>query len=92
MTIASLDDPEAVTPTKEGWLSHRLGLKYDLTLVENLAFDLRMRGGTWRRPDAVLERLGLDGLDRLERQWGCLSDQRRSFPDRQSGVGGAGPQ
>jgi hypothetical protein len=24
VTLASLDDPEAVPPTKEGWLSHRL--------------------------------------------------------------------
>lgn len=60
-----------------GWLSHRLGLKYDLTLVENLAFDLRMRGGTWRRPDAVLERLGLDGLDRLPLRALSAGQQRR---------------
>ena len=60
-----------------GWLSHRLGLKYDLSLIENLAFDVRLHGRAWQRPDAVLERLGLNGLDRLPLRALSAGQQRR---------------
>ncbi|HSD70621.1 MAG TPA: cytochrome c biogenesis heme-transporting ATPase CcmA [Woeseiaceae bacterium] len=60
-----------------GWLSHRLGLKYDLSLVENLAFDIRLRGRVWQRPDGLLERLGLSGLDRLPLRALSAGQQRR---------------
>lgn len=59
------------------WLSHRLGLKYDLTLVENLRFDARLRGTAWNKSDEVLTRLGLTGLERLPLRALSAGQQRR---------------
>lgn len=59
------------------WLAHRLGLKYDLTLIENLRFEARLRGDGWQQLDAVLARLGLDGLQRLPVRSLSAGQQRR---------------
>jgi heme exporter protein A len=59
------------------WLSHRLGLKYDLTLVENLLFDARLRGSAGDNSDEVLDRLGLKGLERLPLRALSAGQQRR---------------
>lgn len=59
------------------WLSHRLGLKYDLTLVENLRFDAGLRGNTADDGDEVLDRLGLKGMERLPLRALSAGQQRR---------------
>lgn len=59
------------------WLSHRLGLKYDLTLLENLRFDARLRSGTWDKADEVLDRLALKGLESLPLRALSAGQQRR---------------
>jgi heme exporter protein A len=45
-----------------GWFAHRLGLKSDLTVLENLKFEAGLRGGTRSDRDAILARLGLSGF------------------------------
>jgi heme exporter protein A len=59
------------------WLSHRLGLKYDLTLVENLRFDTRLRGSNGEQSDEVLGKLGLKGLETLPLRALSAGQQRR---------------
>ncbi len=59
------------------WLSHRLGLKYDLTLVENLRFDARLRGNARDNDAEVLDRLGLKGLEQLPLRALSAGQQRR---------------
>ncbi len=59
------------------WLSHRLGLKYDLTLVENLRFDAALRGRARDGDNEVLGRLGLKGLERLPVRALSAGQQRR---------------
>lgn len=62
-----------------GWLAHRLGLKSDLTVEENLHFDAGLRGQRLGLVDygQILSRLGLSGL--ATRPVGTLSagQQRR---------------
>lgn len=59
------------------WMGHRAGFKGDLTLLENLRFEsgLRRPGGT--AADAVLTRLGLDGLHHLPFRLLSAGQQRR---------------
>jgi heme exporter protein A len=59
------------------WLSHRLGLKYDLTLVENLRLDAALRGLVRDDDNEVLDRLGLKGLERLPLRALSAGQQRR---------------
>ncbi len=59
------------------WLSHRLGLKYDLTFLENLRFDARLHGSAWENDAEILERLGLQGLERLPLRALSAGQQRR---------------
>jgi len=59
------------------WLAHRVGLKYDLTLVENLRFEARLRGAHWHDQEAVLQRLGIDGLKSLPLRALSAGQQRR---------------
>lgn len=59
------------------WLAHRLGLKGDLTPVENLRFDTGLRRCDWDRLDAVLERLDLGGLTGLPVRALSAGQQRR---------------
>ena len=48
-----------------GWLAHRLGLKSDLTVAENLQFDAGLRGvpAPGNRQEGMSARLGLAGLE-----------------------------
>ncbi len=59
------------------WMAHRVGLKADLTLVENLQFESSLRPIAEIDFSAVLERLGIDRLKKLPMR--CLSagQQRR---------------
>lgn len=59
------------------WLSHRLGLKYDLTLIENLRFDAALRGRVRDDYNDVLGRLELTGLERLPLRALSAGQQRR---------------
>jgi heme exporter protein A len=58
---AALQNRQALC-AEMAWLSHRLGLKYDLTLVENLRFDAGLRGNAADDGAEVLARLGLERL------------------------------
>lgn len=59
------------------WMAHRLGLKGDLTLVENLRFDTGLRRCNWDRHEAVLDRLGLTALTQLPLRSLSAGQQRR---------------
>ena len=59
------------------WLAHRTGLKGDLTLVENLAFEASLRPQSNVDADAVFERLGISRLKRLALRSLSAGQQRR---------------
>ena len=59
------------------WMAHRTGLKADLTLVENLAFESRLRLPSGADFDSVLERLGITRLQRLPVRSLSAGQQRR---------------
>lgn len=59
------------------WTAHRTGLKSDLTLVENLAFESRLRLRSRAEFDDVLERLGIKRLKRLPVRSLSAGQQRR---------------
>ena len=59
------------------WMAHRTGLKADLTLVENLAFESRLRLSSGADFDSVLERLGITRLQRLPVRSLSAGQQRR---------------
>ncbi len=59
------------------WMAHRVGLKADLTLVENLLFESSLRPFDYADFDAVLERLGLNRLKKLPVRFLSAGQQRR---------------
>lgn len=59
------------------WMAHRVGLKADLTLVENLRFEASLRPATSRSFDEVLERLSLAHLRKLPLRSLSAGQQRR---------------
>ena len=59
------------------WLSHRVGLKADLTLVENLNFEQCLRPTSGKDFESVLERLGLMRLRKLPLRSLSAGQQRR---------------
>jgi heme exporter protein A len=59
------------------WLAHRTGLKGDLTLVENLGFECRLRAVSKRDPEEVFERLGIARLKKLIVRSLSAGQQRR---------------
>jgi len=59
------------------WTAHRTGLKSDLTLVENLEFESRLRLRSRAEFDDVLERLGIKRLKRLPVRSLSAGQQRR---------------
>lgn len=59
------------------WMAHRVGLKADLTLVENLLFESSLRPFDYADFDAVLERLGLNHLKKLPVRFLSAGQQRR---------------
>ena len=59
------------------WLAHRTGLKGDLTLTENLAFEANLRAQKDTDFDAVLERLGIHRLKKLPLRSLSAGQQRR---------------
>jgi heme exporter protein A len=73
---ATLQNRQALC-AEMSWLSHRLGLKYDLTLIENLRFETQLRGCAGDDRDQVLDRLGLKGLERLPLRVLSAGQQRR---------------
>ena len=59
------------------WLAHRVGLKADLTLVENLRFESALRPQASDDMEPVLERLGLTRLKPLPLRSLSAGQQRR---------------
>jgi heme exporter protein A len=59
------------------WMAHRVGFKFDLTLVENLRFEMAMRGTSNADFSGVIERLGLDRLRKLPLRALSAGQQRR---------------
>jgi len=59
------------------WLAHRTGLKGDLTLVENLAFERTLRAQSERDAEEVYERLGIARLKKLILRSLSAGQQRR---------------
>ena len=59
------------------WLSHRTGLKGDLTLVENLRFEAGLRAQRDIDFESVLRRLGIERLTRLPLRSLSAGQQRR---------------
>ena len=59
------------------WMAHRTGLKLDLTLVENLGFEGKLRAQSSADFEHVLERLGIQRLKRLPVRSLSAGQQRR---------------
>ncbi len=59
------------------WLSHKVGFKGDLTLVENLSFETGLRATTSERLQPSLDRLGLAPLTDLPFRALSAGQQRR---------------
>ena len=59
------------------WMAHRVGLKADLTLVENLVYESSLRPAADIDFSAVLERLGIDRLKKLPVRSLSAGQQRR---------------
>jgi heme exporter protein A len=59
------------------WMAHRVGLKADLTLVENLKFEAHLRAQSGKDFDEVLHRLGIDRLKSLPLRSLSAGQQRR---------------
>ncbi len=59
------------------WVAHRTGLKLDLTLVENLGFEGKLRAPSPADFDDVLERLEIQRLKRLPVRSLSAGQQRR---------------
>ena len=59
------------------WLSHRVGFKGDLTLLENLSFETGLRATATELLETSLERLGLTKLTRLPFRVLSAGQQRR---------------
>lgn len=59
------------------WLAHRVGLKADLTLVENLKFEAALRPQASDDMEPVLERLGISRLKPLPLRSLSAGQQRR---------------
>jgi heme exporter protein A len=59
------------------WLSHKIGLKGDLTLVENLRYEATLRPQAEIEFDRVLNQLGLKRLTRLPLRALSAGQQRR---------------
>lgn len=60
-----------------GWLAHRLGLKFDMTVLENLNFDTGLRGTPQANRDRILSRMDLSGLQHLPLRALSAGQQRR---------------
>ena len=59
------------------WVAHRTGLKLDLTLVENLGFEGKLRAPSGADFEDVLERLEIQRLKRLPVRSLSAGQQRR---------------
>lgn len=59
------------------WLSHRIGCKGDLNLVENLRFEAGLRATDQTRLELVLDRLNLTNLTELPMRSLSAGQQRR---------------
>ncbi|MEQ9561854.1 MAG: cytochrome c biogenesis heme-transporting ATPase CcmA [Woeseiaceae bacterium] len=60
-----------------GWLAHRLGLKYDLSVAENLDFDAGLRGADRSSRRQILDKLNIANLQGLPLRSLSAGQQRR---------------
>lgn len=59
------------------WLSHRVGFKEELNLLENLQFESALRSSSMEKAEAVIERLSLGRLGDLPFRYLSAGQQRR---------------
>ena len=59
------------------WVAHRTGLKSDLSLLENLKFESKLRPASSHDLDYVLDRLGIQRLRKLPLRALSAGQQRR---------------
>ncbi len=59
------------------WLSHRVGFKDELKLLENLQFESALRSCSMENAETVIERLGLATLSSLPFRYLSAGQQRR---------------
>ncbi len=59
------------------WLSHRVGFKDELRLLENLQFESALRSCSMEKAQTVIERLGLATLSSLPFRYLSAGQQRR---------------
>ena len=59
------------------WLSHRVGFKDELNLLENLQFESALRSSSMQKTGIVVERLGLADLCSLPFRYLSAGQQRR---------------
>lgn len=59
------------------WLSHRVGFKEELNLLENLQFESALRSSSMEKAEAVIERLSLGRLGNLPFRYLSAGQQRR---------------
>lgn len=59
------------------WLSHRVGFKGELNLLENLHFESSLRSSSVDKRQSIIERLGLAQLTRLPFRYLSAGQQRR---------------
>lgn len=71
-----LDDYQAFR-SEVVWLSHRVGFKDELNLVENLQFESALRASSMDQSATVFERLGLAKLTGLPFRYLSAGQQRR---------------
>lgn len=59
------------------WLSHRVGFKDELNLLENLQFESALRSSSMEKTETVIERLSLARLGKLPFRYLSAGQQRR---------------
>lgn len=59
------------------WLSHRVGFKGELTLLENLHFESALRSSSVDKRQSIIDRLGLARLTKLPFRYLSAGQQRR---------------
>ncbi len=59
------------------WLSHRVGFKGELNLLENLKFESALRSSAIEKTETIIERLGLARLTALPFRYLSAGQQRR---------------
>lgn len=59
------------------WLSHRVGFKDELSVIDNLRFECALRASSPEKTDSILARLGLERLTTMPFRYLSAGQQRR---------------